>query len=109
MKQEMKDWRGNSYKEEKLTLNGKPVKCDMCYNQAVRNCCIAEGDKNRTHWHGAIHTHDGSLKSLCRACADKDHAWRNKVCEKCNNKHHDIYWYESDGKFIHKNCADGLQ
>jgi len=76
MKNLMKDWRGNKYIEEKLwyvTDNGNrvPVNCDMCLeNQAVRNCCTAEGDIGRTHWHGGVHTKDG-IKNLCRKCADK--------------------------------------
>jgi hypothetical protein len=66
--QQMKDWRGNDYKEEELNC-----RCEICNNKmAVRNCCCAEGDIWRTHWHGAVHTKDGGLKNLCRECADKE-------------------------------------
>lgn len=65
----MHDFRGNKYPEEKLT-----ELCEDCKKeQAVRNCCIAEGDLFRTHWHGAIHTHDHKLKFLCRNCAEIEH------------------------------------
>jgi hypothetical protein len=68
MENEMSDWRGNIYKDEELN-----EKCEDCGEQAVRNCCIAEGDEGRTHWHGAIHTKDGGLKCLCRKCAEIDY------------------------------------
>jgi hypothetical protein len=63
----MKDWRGYEYPEE--TLNEL---CEICGKQAVRNCCVAEDDKDRTHWHGAIHTIDDGLKFLCRECSIKE-------------------------------------
>ena len=72
---EMKDWRGNSYADEEL---GGSCETENCPNKAVRNCCKAEGDIGRTHWHGAIHTRDGGLKKLCRSCADKENAEWNK-------------------------------
>lgn len=78
----MEDWRGNKYKEEKLWYLKKhekdnvvrvPKSCDDCLEeQAVRNCCIAEGDVGRTHWHGSVHTFDGHIKALCRKCWEKD-------------------------------------
>lgn len=74
----MKDWRGNSYKEEKLWYvrpngNRVPINCDGCMEQqAVRNCCVAEGDVGRTHWHGGVHTKDGGLKVLCKICYEKE-------------------------------------
>lgn len=65
------DWRGNEYDENEQL--GKP--CEDCkVKPAIRNCCIAEGDFARTHWHGEIHTSDGHIKALCRECAEKDHA-----------------------------------
>ena len=64
----MKDWRGNTYEEEKI--EGK--KCVICKKQAVKNCCKAERDIDRTHHHGAIHTRDRGLCYLCRSCANKE-------------------------------------
>ncbi len=80
----MKDFRGNEYLESKLWFirkNGTkvPVGCGICVEQqAVRNCCEAEGDFGRTHWHGEIHTWGGGLKALCRKCADKENKKWNK-------------------------------
>ena len=75
---EMQDFRGNSYKEEKLTMNGLPIPCELCLqNQAVRNVCIAEGDFGRTHWHGGIHILRGGPVQVCKECADKE----NKLLE----------------------------
>ena len=87
--EKMTDWRGNEYEEEKLWYFGKddtkvPLNCEICTEkQAVRNCCLAEGDIGRTHWrrthwHGGIHTTDRRLLRLCKSCAEKDHAKRKK-------------------------------
>ena len=77
---EMKDWRGNSYKEENLFKeNGKRWKCEICKKKdAVRNCCEAEGDIGRTHWHGGVHCQDGGWKALCKECADIENKKWNK-------------------------------
>lgn len=78
-KQEVKnmhDWRGNFYKREAIG------KCDVkdCTETAMRQCCTAEGDSGRTHWHGRVHVRidDGfDLMALC----DKHY----KEFEKKNN------------------------
>lgn len=60
----MKDFRGNVYEEETLG-----IKCEHCkQNLAVRNCCVAEGDVDRTHWHGYVHTFERKLLALCKQC-----------------------------------------
>ena len=73
----MQDWRGNTYEEEKLwkqtNQDGlqEAVICEECNKeQAVRNCCTAEGDVARTHWHGAVHI-KGELLQLCKVCCKK--------------------------------------
>lgn len=78
----MEDWRGNKYEEEFIwendgSVGGMGIRsqklCENCKEKpAVRNCCEAERDVGRTHWHGAVHTKDGGLKFLCRECADKE-------------------------------------
>ena len=60
----MKDFRGNTYEEEDLDR-----KCEMCKKvQARRQCCVAEGDVGRTHWHGAVHRLKHGLVSVCDEC-----------------------------------------
>lgn len=61
----MKDWRGNTYQDEVLG-----VPCANCGKPAMRNCCIAEGDVGRTHWHGEVHIK--GLKPLCKSCAEEE-------------------------------------
>lgn len=84
MKKQMVDWRGNIFPEEKLWYTTEkgikvPLSCELCLeNQAVRNCCEAEGDIGRTHWHGAVHIKGGGMKHLCRKCAEiENKKWKD--------------------------------
>ena len=64
------DWRGNSYPLYEDI--GEGCEWEGCTAGAVRLCCIAEGDKERTHWHGAIHTVGGGMGFYCQA-----HGWKH--------------------------------
>lgn len=44
--------------------------------------------------------------TYCPSCGHHMTIIPIKVCLTCNNRKHDIYWYELDGGFYHKNCVD---
>lgn len=53
MVEKTRDFRGNEYElYEELE---KICSAKYCEKKAIRHNCIAEGELNRTHWHGAIH------------------------------------------------------
>jgi len=53
----LSDFRGNLYRFGAAL--GVPCDESDCDAEAVRCPCNAEGDTNRTHWHGGIHRLDG--------------------------------------------------
>lgn len=60
----MKDWRGLEYDPQELL--GVPCSVEGCVLPAVRHVCNAEGDANRTHWHGEIHSaRGGGSRAYC--------------------------------------------
>ncbi len=49
-----------------------------CTATAYTEKCNAEGDENRAHWHGAVHTVDDHLRALCPEHAEQARqAWRD--------------------------------
>ncbi len=74
----MRDWRGNEYNPEKL---GYVCNVKKCLKEALRFPCIAEGEENRTHWHGQVHgiSKDGGFPLL-------------GLCEKHYETHHIKKW-----------------
>jgi hypothetical protein len=69
----LKDWRGNRYQQGEGV---GPVICSepTCDLPAVRHPCNAEGDPNRTHWHGEIHVmgSEGSVsRPFCQRHGDE--------------------------------------
>ena len=64
----LKRWDGTDLGPAMVPL-GVPCEWPDCKSEAVRHACNAEGDPNRSHWHGGIHALNtsgrGGLRIFC--------------------------------------------